>query len=109
MNLTLDDFDYTLPDRLIAQAPLPERSASRLLVVDGERLADEHITDLPVHLNAGDLLVLNDTRVIHARLFGQKETGGQVEVLIERPVGEHEAIAQVRASKSPKPGSRLLV
>jgi len=107
MNLTLDDFDYTLPDRLIAQAPLPERSASRLLVVDGAQLGDEHVTDLPAHLHADDLLVLNDTRVIHARLFGQKATGGHVEVLIERPVGEHEAIAQVRASKSPKPGTRM--
>jgi len=107
MNLTLDDFDYTLPDRLIAQAPLPERSASRLLLVDGPTLADHQVTDLPGYLTADDLLVLNDTRVIHARLFGHKDTGGQVEVLIERPVGEHEAIAQVRASKSPKPGSRL--
>ncbi|WP_227816407.1 tRNA preQ1(34) S-adenosylmethionine ribosyltransferase-isomerase QueA [Nitrogeniibacter aestuarii] len=107
MTLTLDEFDYTLPERLIAQAPLPERSASRMLVVDGARLRDEHITDLPSHLSDKDLLVLNDTRVIHARLFGQKATGGQVEVLIERPVGEHEAIAQVRASKSPKPGMTL--
>ncbi|QID18748.1 tRNA preQ1(34) S-adenosylmethionine ribosyltransferase-isomerase QueA [Nitrogeniibacter mangrovi] len=107
MNLTLDDFDYPLPDRLIAQAPLPERSASRLLVVDGDALVDEHVTDLPARLTDRDLLVLNDTRVIHARLFGHKASGGQVEVLIERPVGEHEAIAQVRASKSPKPGSRM--
>ena len=107
MTLTLDEFDYTLPERLIAQAPLPERSASRMLVVDGAQLRDEHITDLPSHLSDKDLLVLNDTRVIHARLFGQKATGGQVEVLIERPVGEHEAIAQVRASKSPKPGMTL--
>ena len=107
MTLTLDEFDYTLPERLIAQAPLPERSASRMPVVDGAQLRDEHITDLPSHLSDKDLLVLNDTRVIHARLFGQKATGGQVEVLIERPVGEHEAIAQVRASKSPKPGMTL--
>ncbi len=107
VTLTIDDFDYTLPERLIAQAPLPERSASRLLVVDGAHLSDEHVTDLPAHLHANDLLVLNDTRVIHARLFGHKATGGQVEVLIERPVGEHEAIAQVRASKSPKAGSTM--
>lgn len=107
MNLTLDDFDYILPEHLIAQAPLPERSASRLLVVDGDALCDRRITDLPALLGENDLLVLNDTRVIHARLFGHKATGGQVEVLIERPVGEHEAIAQVRASKSPKPGSTL--
>jgi S-adenosylmethionine:tRNA ribosyltransferase-isomerase len=107
MTLTLDDFDYHLPEHLIAQAPLPERSASRLLVVDGGQLADARVTDLPALLRPDDLLVLNDTRVIHARLFGRKDTGGLVEVLIERPVGEHEAIAQVRASKSPKPGSRL--
>jgi len=107
MNLTLDEFDYTLPEHLIAQAPLAERSASRMLVVDGASPRDEHITDLPAHLSDNDLLVLNDTRVIHARLFGRKATGGQVEVLIERPVGAHEAIAQVRASKSPKPGSTL--
>jgi len=107
MTLTLDEFDYTLPDRLIAQMPLAERSASRMLVVDGDTRLDEHIADLPAHLTDKDLLVLNDTRVIHARLFGQKATGGQVEVLIERPVGDHEAIAQVRASKSPKPGTMM--
>ena len=107
MTLTLDDFDYALPEHLIAQAPLPERSASRLLVVDGEQRRDHHIGDLPAWLDAGDLLVFNDTRVIHARLFGRKASGGQVEVLIERPVGEHEALAQIRASKSPKAGSTL--
>ncbi len=107
MPLTLDDFDYDLPDTLIAQAPLPERSASRLLVVRGEGLTDAHITDLPAQLTPDDLLVFNDTRVIHARLMGRKATGGQVEVMIERPIGEHEALAQVRASKSPKPGSTL--
>ena len=107
MPFTLDDFDYDLPDTLIAQAPLPERSASRLLVVRGEGLTDAHITDLPAQLTPDDLLVFNDTRVIHARLMGRKATGGQVEVMIERPIGEHEALVQVRASKSPKPGSTL--
>ncbi|WP_323001049.1 tRNA preQ1(34) S-adenosylmethionine ribosyltransferase-isomerase QueA [Denitromonas sp.] len=107
MTLTLDDFDYTLPEALIAQAPLAERSASRLLVVGHDALADRGIRDLPELLGADDLLVFNDTRVIHARLFGQKATGGQIEVLIERPIGDHEAIAQVRASKSPKAGSTL--
>ena len=107
MPLTLDDFDYDLPDTLIAQAPLPERSASRLLVVRGAGLTDAHITDLPAQLTPDDLLVFNDTRVIHARLMGRKATGGQVEVMIERPIGEHEARVQVRASKSPKPGSTL--
>ncbi|ATE62421.1 tRNA preQ1(34) S-adenosylmethionine ribosyltransferase-isomerase QueA [Thauera sinica] len=107
MSLTLDDFDYTLPPELIAQAPLPERSASRLLVVDDGRLADRRFADLPEFVRPGDLLVFNDTRVIHARLHGVKESGGQIEVLVERAIGPHEALAQVRASKPPKAGSRL--
>lgn len=107
MPLTLQDFDYSLPDELIAQHPLPERSASRLLVVAGTRLEDRRFADLPQLLNPGDLLVFNDTRVMHARLHGAKETGGQVEVLIERAVGQHEALAQIRASHAPRPGSRL--
>ncbi|MDO9598788.1 MAG: tRNA preQ1(34) S-adenosylmethionine ribosyltransferase-isomerase QueA [Azoarcus sp.] len=106
MPLSLNDFDYELPAGLIAQAPLAERSASRLLVV-GEELADCQISDLPDFIRAGDLLVFNDTRVLHARLHGSKASGGQIEVLIERPIGPHEALAQVRASKSPKPGSVL--
>ncbi len=120
MPLTLNDFDYELPSELIAQAPLPERSASRLLVVDASRAADapgdgradarlldRRFTDLPDLVRPGDLLVFNDTRVIHARLHGVKDSGGQVEVLIERAIGPHEALAQVRASKSPRTGSRL--
>lgn len=114
MPLTLDDFDYPLPPELIAQAPLAQRSASRLLVVDAP-LRDARITDLPDLLRAGDLLVMNDTRVLHARLYGQKDSGGQVEVLVERPLSgngtdphaETDVLAQVRASKSPKPGSRI--
>ena len=107
MPLTLDDFDYRLPAELIAQTPLAERSASRLLLVDGERLSDRRFAELPELLGPNDLLVFNDTRVIHARLYGVKETGGQVEVLVERAIGPHEALAQVRASKSPRTGSRL--
>ncbi|WP_374615945.1 tRNA preQ1(34) S-adenosylmethionine ribosyltransferase-isomerase QueA [Thauera aminoaromatica] len=112
MSLTLADFDYTLPPELIAQAPLAERSASRLLVLEPQEGATPRLTDavfsaLAERVNPGDLLVFNDTRVIHARLHGVKDSGGQVEVLIERPVGPHEALAQVRASKSPKTGSRL--
>ena len=105
--LTLDDFDFELPEALIAQAPLPTRSASRLLVVQDEALLDRRIVDLPEFLRPNDLLVFNDTRVIHARLHGRKATGGEIEVLVERAVGPHEALAQIRASKSPKAGSKL--
>ena len=103
------DFHFDLPPELIAQQPLPERSASRLLVVppaDGA-LEDRGIRDLPGLLRAGDLLVFNDTRVIPARLFGNKATGGRVEILIERLLSDGLAKAQVGASKTPKPGSRI--
>ncbi|WP_018610496.1 tRNA preQ1(34) S-adenosylmethionine ribosyltransferase-isomerase QueA [Uliginosibacterium gangwonense] len=105
--LTLEDFDYLLPPELIAQAALPDRGASRLLHVQGGGLVDRVFRDLPTLLREHDLLVFNDSRVLHARLFGQKETGGQVEVMVERPLGDHEVLAMIRASKSPKPGSRL--
>ena len=103
------DFHYELPPELIAQAPLPERSASRLLVVPPAPapLADRHVRDLPELLQPGDLLVFNDTRVIPARLFGRKATGGKVEILIERLLPGDEARAQLGVSKSPKPGSRI--
>lgn len=107
--LTLADFDYELPYELIAQAPLPQRSASRLLVVAGAALDDRSVTDLPECLRPGDLLVMNDSRVIHARLYGRKASGGQVEVLVERIVGSDEVLVQVRASKPPKVGSRLIL
>ena len=107
MPLSLADFDYELPPELIAQFPLPERTASRLLVVDGARREDRRFADLPGLLHPGDLLVFNDTRVLRARLHGLKDSGGRVEVLIERPVGRHEALAQIRASHAPWPGSRL--
>jgi len=109
MRLTLTDFDYALPPELIAQAPLPRRSASRLLVVDGARRTDSHFSNLSQWLRAGDLLVMNDSRVLHARLLGRKESGGQVEVMVERLLDHREVLAQVRASKSPQPGSRLLL
>ncbi|MBP3984826.1 tRNA preQ1(34) S-adenosylmethionine ribosyltransferase-isomerase QueA [Pseudoxanthomonas helianthi] len=103
------DFHYELPPELIAQAPLPERSASRLLVVPPGDAAfeDRHVRDLPGLLRAGDLLVFNDTRVIPARLFGQKESGGRVEILIERLLPDNAARVQIGASKSPKAGSRI--
>jgi S-adenosylmethionine:tRNA ribosyltransferase-isomerase len=107
--LKKSDFHYDLPPELIAQAPLPERSASRLLVVPPApaSFADAGIRDLPQLLQPGDLLVFNDTRVIPARLFGAKATGGRVEILIERLLPGNEARAQIGVSKSPKPGSRI--
>jgi len=107
MPLTLADFDYALPPELVAQAPLPQRSASRLLVVGGARRTDGRFVDLPQWLRAGDLLVMNDSRVLHARLLGRKDSGGQVEIMVERLLEPDVVLAQVRASKSPQPGSRL--
>lgn len=107
--MQLTDFDYHLPPELIASEPLPERTASRLLVLDGNTGVhhDAKFTDLPTLLQPGDLLVFNDTRVIPARLLGQKASGGKVEVLVERVTGTHTALAHIRASKPPKAGSRL--
>ncbi|MCL1886822.1 MAG: tRNA preQ1(34) S-adenosylmethionine ribosyltransferase-isomerase QueA [Betaproteobacteria bacterium] len=104
MTYTLSDFDFDLPAELIAQMPLPNRTESRLLEV-GAQLADRQFADIADLLSEGDLLVFNDTKVIKARLFGAKQTGGRIEVLIERIFDERKAIAQIRASKSPKAGS----
>lgn len=101
------DFDFDLPPELIAQFPPELRGASRLLHVAGANLADRRFADLPTLLAPGDLLVLNDTRVIKARLFGVKDTGGRVELLVERVTTETEALAFIRASKTPKPGTRI--
>ncbi len=103
------DFDYFLPDDLIARYPLPERGASRLLHVDGlaGRFADRMFAELPALFRPGDLLVFNDTRVIRARLFGEKPTGGRVEALVERVLSDREALVFIRASHGPKPGTRL--
>ena len=103
------DFDFYLPEHLIAQHPTTERNASRLLRLDGKTgaLADEQFLNLPNFLAKGDLLVFNDTRVIKARLFGQKASGGAVEVLVERVLDAHHALAHVRASRAPKAGSLL--
>ncbi len=106
------DFHFELPPGLIAQAPLAERSASRMLVVPpgGAPFEDRQVRDLPACLRAGDLLVFNDTRVIPARLFGHKQgSGGRVEILVERLLPGNEARAQVGASKTPKPGSRIVL
>jgi S-adenosylmethionine:tRNA ribosyltransferase-isomerase len=103
------DFDFALPAELIAQHPLPERSASRLLDARGEASVDRRFRELPSLLEPGDLLVFNDTRVIKARLFGTKAgSGGAVEALVERLVpGTNDVWAQLRASRSPKPGSTI--
>ena len=103
------DFHFDLPPELIAQAPLPERSASRLLVVPPAPVPfeDHGMRELPDFLRAGDLLVFNDTRVIPARLLGAKESGGRVEILLERITSADEVRAQIGASKSPKPNSRI--
>lgn len=109
--MKVSDFDYLLPDDLIARYPAAKRASSRLLSLDGCSGAIEHgqFTDLVDKLRAGDLLVLNDTRVLPARLFGQKETGGRIEVMVERVLSSTEVLAHVRASKSPKPGSQLII
>ena len=105
------DFDFYLPEALIAQHPTKNRSASRLLKLDGNTgsIQDAMFTNLLEALNSGDLLVLNDTRVIKARLFGEKLTGGKIEVMIERVVDAHHALAQIKASRAPKAGSKLVI
>jgi S-adenosylmethionine:tRNA ribosyltransferase-isomerase len=102
--MRLSDFDYELPPELVAQVPPAERTGSRLLCLDGDACQDRRFADLPALLAPGDLLVFNDTRVIKARLFGTKSTGGRVEVLVERVLSDGEALVHLRASKSPKPG-----
>lgn len=105
------DFYYHLPQELIAQRPLEQRSASRLLCVDRQSgdLSDRQFNDLPGLLSPGDLLVFNNTKVIPARLYGFKASGGRVEILVERLLNKRECLAQVRASKSPKPGGKLVL
>ncbi len=109
--MQLSDFHYHLPPELIAQRPAEPRSASRLLVLERESgaLQDRQFDQLDALLAPGDLLVFNDTRVIKARLNGRKQSGGRVEVLIERLLDEHHALAQIRASKAPRAGSRIRV
>jgi S-adenosylmethionine:tRNA ribosyltransferase-isomerase len=104
---TLADFDFALPQELIAQHPARERSASRLLDGTGAVPADRRFRDLPSLLQPGDLLVFNDTRVIKARLLGHKDTGGHLEALVERVLPPLDVLAHVRASKSPKPSTRI--
>jgi len=105
------DFHYDLPEELIAKVPMPERTASRLMVLEGVTGAIAHKTfvDTLNLIEPGDLLVFNDTRVIPARVFGQKSTGGRLEILVERVVNRHEILAHMRSSKSPKPGAKILL
>jgi len=104
---SLSDFDFALPPDLIAQHPAPQRSGSRLLDGTGATPVDRAFTDLPAQLRAGDLLILNDTKVMHARLFGNKPTGGKCELLIERILEGNQVAAHLRVSKKPPPGTRL--
>jgi S-adenosylmethionine:tRNA ribosyltransferase-isomerase len=109
--MQLSEFDYQLPEHLIAQVPLAERSASRLLVVNpvDDSLSDRQFFDFGEYLEAGDLLVFNNTRVIPARLFGQKQSGGKLEVMVERVLDGETLLAHIRSSKAPKPGARLIL
>jgi len=107
----ISDFDFDLPAGLIAQFPTEQRNASRLLRLDGASgaLQDSWFRQLPDFLQAGDLLVFNDTRVIKARLTGQKSSGGKLEVLVERVLDTHQVLAHIRASHAPKPASRIIL
>ncbi|MEG9487532.1 tRNA preQ1(34) S-adenosylmethionine ribosyltransferase-isomerase QueA [Mannheimia indoligenes] len=108
--MLVSDFHFDLPDELIARYPTAERSASRLLHLNGEtgEFADQQFTDLYDHIHAGDLLIFNNTRVIPARLYGRKPSGGKVEALVERVLDEHRCLAHVKASKAPKEGAELI-
>ena len=107
--MQVSDFNFALPDELIARYPMPERTASRLLQLQGDsgEIRHGHFTDVLQLLNPGDLLVFNNTRVIPARLFGQKASGGKLEVLVERVLDSQTVLAHVRASKAPRPGVLL--
>lgn len=109
--MLVTDFHFDLPDHLIARYPTKERTASRLLYVNGEtgEYHDQQFTDLVSHLNPGDLLIFNNTRVIPARLYGRKSSGGKVEVLVERVLDEQRCLAHIRASKAPKAGATLIL
>ena len=108
--LRTDDFNFALPEELIAQLPAPQRQGSRLLQLNGKTggLIDSLFTQLPDLLHPDDLLIFNDTRVIKARLMGKKASGGSIEVLVERILSDTHALAHIRASKSPKPGTTLI-
>ena len=106
-DFTLSDFDFELPPDLIAQHPAPERSSSRLLDGTGTTVVNRIFRDLPGLLQAGDLLVFNDTQVIKARIFGEKASGGKLELLIERVLPGHQVVAHMKVSKKPLVGGRM--
>lgn len=109
--MKVSDFSFDLPDHLIAQYPASERTASRLMHLDSAsgEITHYRFTDLPSLVNSGDLMVFNNTRVIPARFYGKKASGGRVELLLERVLDEHLALVQIRSSKSPKPGSNIML
>ncbi len=109
--MQVSDFNFELPDELIARYPMEERTASRLLKLDGNsgQIQDKGFTDILDSIQEGDLLVFNNTRVIPARVFGRKASGGKIEVLVERMLDEHSILAHVRSSKAPKPGAQLFL
>lgn len=109
--MRVSDFHFDLPDNLIARYPTKERTASRLLYLNGEsgKFQDQHFTDLLSHIEQGDLLIFNNTRVIPARLYGKKASGGKLEVLVERVLDEHRCLAHIRASKAPKEGAEIIL
>ncbi len=111
--MQLSDFSYSLPQELIAQEALEDRTASRLLHLNADlapaEVNDKHFSDIVDLIQPNDLLIFNDTRVIPARLNGHKESGGKVEVLIERVLDDHRALVHIRANKSPKVGGCLLL
>ena len=109
--MRVSDFAFDLPEELIARYPKEDRTASRLMTVDGNdgAIADGTFVDVLNHLNAGDLLIFNNTRVIPARMFGKKASGGKLEVLVERVLDEHRVLAHIRCSKSPKPGTEIIL
>lgn len=109
--MLLSDFHFDLPEELIAHYPMPDRTASRLLHLNGEtgEFEDQKFTDILAHINEGDLLIFNNTRVIPARLYGRKSSGGKLEVLVERVLDEQRCLAHVRSSKAPKEGAELFL
>lgn len=109
--MQVSDFDFELPDELIARYPMEERTTSRLFHLEGEsgKTSHHHFSDIIDFINPGDLLIFNNTRVIPARMFGRKASGGKIEVLLERMLDEKTFLAHVRSSKAPKEGRNSIL